>query len=179
VFVIIVVASVVGIIIVGLTGADLRRLVDLPIRHLWLVWLAIGVQVGVLSLLADHVAGSVGDAVHLATYGVAVVFMIVNRRVRGVALMGLGGAANLTAIIANGGVMPASATAWRLAGRASSTGFSNSLPIAHPRLLVLGDVFALPAGWPLANVFSVGDTLLVWGLVWMVSHWCRQPAVVQ
>jgi hypothetical protein len=31
------------------------------------------------------------------------------------------------------------------------------------RLWFLGDVFAIPAGWPLANVFSVGDVLILLG----------------
>ena len=173
---VIVVAALIGILLIRVGGADLRRLSDLPIRHVWLVWLAIGVQVGVLSLLADDVAGRVGDGVHLATYGLAIAFMAVNRRIRGMWIIGLGTATNVSAIIANGGVMPASATAWRFAGRQVSNGFSNSLPIDHPRLLVLGDIFALPAGWPLANVFSIGDVLIVWGLVWMTSHWCHRTA---
>jgi hypothetical protein len=176
--VIIVAASLIGIVAVALTGADLRRLVNLPFRHLWLVWLAIGIQVGVLTLLADHVEGTLGDLTHLTTYALAMLFVIVNRRVPGVMILGLGAAANLTAIVANGGVMPASAAAWSLAGRATDTGFSNSLPIGHPRLLFLGDVFALPSGWPLANVFSIGDTLLVLGLIWMVSRGCRPIAIV-
>jgi len=172
---IIVVAALVGIVVVRVAGADLRRLSSLPIRHLWMVWLAIGVQVGVLSFLADDVDGWVGRSVHLATYGVAIAFLVVNRTVHGMPVIMAGACANLAAIVANGGVMPASATAWRFAGRARSSGFSNSLPIVHPRLLVLGDVFALPAGWPLANVFSIGDVLIVWGLVSVVSHWCRRP----
>lgn len=175
---IIVAASLIGVIGVALTGADLRRLVRLPIRHLWLVWLAIGIQVGVLTLLADHVEGALGDVTHLATYALAVLFVVANGRVPGMLIMGLGAAANLAAILANGGVMPASAAAWRLAGRATETGFSNSLPISDPRLLFLGDVFALPAGWPLANVFSIGDTLLVLGLIWMIGRGCRRPAIV-
>ena len=35
----------------------------------------------------------------------------------------------------------------------------NSGVLAAPRLAFLGDVFAIPAGWPLANVFSIGDVL--------------------
>jgi hypothetical protein len=73
--------------------------------------------------------------------------------------------------------MPASAVAWRLAGRPAASGFANSLPVDHARLLFLGDVFAIPHGLPLANVFSVGDVLLVLGLMWMVHRWCRRPAI--
>jgi Family of unknown function (DUF5317) len=172
---IIVAVALIGVVMVACTGVDLRRLVDLPIRHLWLVWTALGVQVGVLSLLGPYIGGTVGNAVHMATYAVAATFVIVNRHVPGVMIMGLGGALNLTAIVANGGVMPASSAAWHIAGLDDKAGFANSVPIADPHLLPLGDVLAIPAGWPLANVFSVGDLLLVMGLMWMVHRWCRRP----
>ena len=172
---IIVAAALLGVLAVVLTGADLRLLVHLPVRRLWLVWVAIGVQVFVLSLLGPFLGGPGGDAIHLATYAFAAAFVFVNRKIPGVAVMGLGGGLNLAAIIANGGVMPASAAAWALAGKSDKTGFANSLPVSDPKLAWLGDVFALPAGWPLANVFSVGDVLLVLGLMWMV-HRAGRPA---
>lgn len=170
---IIVAAALLGVLATVLAGADLRRLVHLPVTRLWLVWVAIGVQVGVLSLLGPFLAGAAGNAIHLATYGFVAAFVIVNRRVPGVAVMGLGGGMNLAAIVANGGVMPASAAAWELAGNAATSGFENSMPVSDPRLAWLGDVFAVPAGWPLANVFSAGDVLLVVGLVWMVHRGAR------
>lgn len=167
---IIVAASLIGIVAAVLAGADLRRLAHLPVQRLWLVWVAIGVQVGVLSVFGAFLAGPVGNVIHLATYGFVAAFVMVNRRIRGVVTMGIGGGMNLAAIIANGGVMPASAAAWRAAGKADASGFENSFPVDDPKLAWLGDVFALPAGWPLANVFSAGDVLLVLGLVWMVYH---------
>jgi hypothetical protein len=42
-------------------------------------------------------------------------------------------------------------------------GFQNSTALAAPRLAFLGDVFSLPASWPLSNVFSVGDILIALG----------------
>ncbi|MCU1395694.1 MAG: hypothetical protein JWM34_4122 [Ilumatobacteraceae bacterium] len=175
---IIVVAAIIGIDLVRMSGADLRRLIDLPIRHLWLIWLALGVQVGVLTILSDHVAGWVGDTVHLATYAMAAGFVVINRRVPGIVIMGVGAAMNMTAIVANGGQMPASASAWHTAGRAPTTGFTNSGPVPHPRLQILGDIFAIPKGWPLANVFSIGDIILVLGLMWLLYRGCRHPAGV-
>ena len=35
--------------------------------------------------------------------------------------------------------------------------FANSDLVENAHLAFLGDVFAIPAGWPGANVFSVGD----------------------
>jgi hypothetical protein len=44
--------------------------------------------------------------------------------------------------------------------------------LPDPRLAFLGDVFAIPRGWPLANVFSVGDVLIAVGAVVAVHGIC-------
>ena len=58
--------------------------------------------------------------------------------------------------------MPADADALAAAGVHQEAGdFANSTAVAHPHLAFLGDVFAVPASWPVSNVFSVGDVMLV------------------
>jgi hypothetical protein len=37
--------------------------------------------------------------------------------------------------------------------------------LEHPRLLFLGDIFATPRDWPMANVYSVGDFVILLGVV--------------
>ena len=49
------------------------------------------------------------------------------------------------------------------AGLNLEPGFQNSTALAEPRLAFLGDVFHLPASWPLSNVFSVGDVPIALG----------------
>jgi hypothetical protein len=49
--------------------------------------------------------------------------------------------------------------------------------VAGPRLAFLGDVFAVPASWPLSNVFSVGDMLIAVGLAWGVHRICGSRLV--
>ncbi len=99
---------------------------------------------------------------HLATFAPAGVFIWANRHLPGAIVMAAGGALNLTVIAANGGVMPARPAAWSAAGLPDVTDevYANSLPTPDATLWVLGDVFYIPAGWPLANVFSIGDVLL-------------------
>ena len=78
--------------------------------------------------------------------------------------------ANLAAIVANGGVMPASGDALEAAGLVTDVEqFTNSGVVADPNLLFLGDVFAVPAGSPLANVFSIGDVCMALG-VFLLIH---------
>src|SRR4051812_7391327 len=94
---IIVVAVIIAVDIMRMTGADLRRLIDVPIKHLWMIWLALAIQVVVLWLLADHVTGWVGDVGHMVTCALAGVFAYVNRRVPGVLIMCAGEGLNLIA----------------------------------------------------------------------------------
>ena len=85
-------------------------------------------------------------------------------------MVGVGGLLNLVAIAANGGVMPASRGALSTAGLDVQSGqFANSDFVDGANLAFLGDVFAIPAGWPGANVFSVGDVLMLVG-VFLVVH---------
>ena len=91
--------------------------------------------------------------------------MATNWRLAGMRVVALGGALNLLAILANGGVMPASASALRTAGMlTSSKGFLNSAALPHPRLLFLGDILAVPHAVPFANVYSIGDVCIAIGV---------------
>ena len=43
--------------------------------------------------------------------------------------------------------------------------FANSDYVEDAHVGFLGDVFAIPDGWPGANVFSVGDVLMLLGVI--------------
>jgi hypothetical protein len=171
--VIIVACSLVAIASVLLRGGDLRRLGTLPIRHRWLVWGAIGIQTLLVSgpWTTPHVFGQV---VHVATYAMAAGFAVANRQLPGVTLISIGGLLNLAAILANSGVMPASPAALRSAGYLAREGFSNSSQVPDANLAWLGDIFSIPARWPLANVFSIGDIVVVIGIGVLAHVWCRR-----
>ena len=124
---------------------------------------ALVTQVLIISILPSGDQG-LHQAVHLATYGLLGAFVWLNRRIPGLLVIGLGGLLNAIAIAANDGVMPATRSALERAGIEQNAGdFANSTAVAHPHLQFLGDVFAIPAGWPAANVFSVGDVLIAVG----------------
>jgi len=175
---VIVVAGVLAAVAaVPLTGGNLAGLATLRLRWWWLAAVALSAQVLLITFLPDSVPWGAAVAVHLATYVLALGFVAANRRVPGLRLIALGGALNLTAIAANGGVMPASAAALEMAGQpATVNGFSNSAVVEHPHLLALGDVFGVPGPSPLGNVFSAGDVLLVLGGALLVHLVCRDQA---
>lgn len=76
-------------------------------------------------------------------------------------------------IALNGGTLPASPSALCTAGGdLDSSEFLNSGVLTDPHLPWLGDVFAIPEGWPLANVFSIGDVLVLAGVGWAAHRIC-------
>jgi len=156
-----------------LPGSDLRRLVQIRLRHTWLVWLALADQIVVISVLPD--GGALSRAAHLASYGLAALFAVLNHRSAGTWTVGAGGACNLVAIVANGGTMPASAAALKASGWQATPGhFANSAVVPTPRIAFLGDVFATPSWLPVHSVFSIGDIVIVVGVALFLHKACHR-----
>jgi hypothetical protein len=154
---------------VPLAGGRLGALVEVRLRHAWAIFAALGLQI--LALELPGLSDGSRAALVVASYPVGAVFLAANRRLPGMPLVALGGVLNLAAICANGGVMPASPSALAGAGLpVDEPGFQNSAAVADPRLAFLGDVFHIPASWPLSNVFSVGDVLIALGVAWALHR---------
>jgi len=158
-----------AVALVPVSGGRLRALSDLRFRAPWLLFASLGILVGLLTFPGEE--NWIRTALYLATYPLTAAFVIVNRRVPGLWIVGIGALLNFAAIAANGGVMPASAQALRAAGLVADPDvYSNSAVLADPRLLFLGDVFAIPRSWPFANVYSVGDVVIVLGAAYTVHR---------
>jgi hypothetical protein len=167
----------VAIATVPLTGGRWSNLAAFRPKAAWLLWVALGTQLVQFTFLD---LGPASDAVHVGTYALAALFLVANWRVPGVWLVALGGACNGVTIALNGGTLPARLPALRAAGLPIDRDrFVNSGVMDHAKLWWLGDVFYVPKGFPLANVFSVGDVLLVVG-AFVVVHGLarRQPEAV-
>jgi hypothetical protein len=121
-------------------------------------------------------------ALHFVSYGFAAWFLIANRELFGMPLVALGAGLNVLAISLNGGTMPASASALRIAGIDTSGGFENSGAVAHPHFAFLGDVIPVPGPWPIGNVLSIGDLIIFVGALVVLHRVCgtrlalRRPA---
>lgn len=168
-----------GFLFAWALGADLRRLADVRLRASWLVFIALALQLVAFVKfpgLGTHEAFAV--PLHLASYGLLVLFAATNARVRGFGLATLGLLANAIVIVANGGRMPVPLHAWEStglrAGEILRSGHYNNnvLATAGTHLGFLGDIFPLPGGLPLTNTFSVGDLLLLAGATLFVYCTC-------
>lgn len=170
---ILVFAVAVAALSVPLFGGSLGKLATARVKGGWTIALALVLQVVIISVIPKQMLGWRGQAVELASYVLAVAFLVINRRVPWLWLVGLGGLCNLVAIGANAGVMPASPVALRAVGRVRHPGqFMNSTVLSHPHLAWLGDNFSVPRTLPLANVFSVGDVLLAVGALLLLHSLC-------
>jgi MFS family permease len=153
-----------ALLTVPLAGGRLTALAELRFRRLWILFAALFVQISIFLPVGGSKV-TLGVA-HVASYLLAGLFLWANRQMPGMWLIGVGGALNLTAIAANGGIMPTAASTLARAGRSIHPGqFTNSTVVADPNLSFLGDVFALPDGWPFSNVFSIGDICIALGAV--------------
>ena len=162
--------------VLALRHRSIAPLGDLRFRSAWLVLVALGLQVGLIEVAPGGFPDWASSTLHLASYAAALTFVWCNRRYVGLVALGVGGALNLAVIAANGGVMPASAGAVQAAGLRHDDTFQNSAPVDDPVFEPLGDVFALPEPLPLANVFSVGDVLVVVGAGILASQAYRRDS---
>jgi Family of unknown function (DUF5317)/Major Facilitator Superfamily/Transketolase, C-terminal domain len=155
-----------GLVFAVLLGGRPSRLVDVSFRLAWTVPVALAIQIVIFSRLGDGLEPRTIEELHVASYVILLGFAAANLRVRVLVPVLLGLAANATAILANHGLMPVSPGAARTVG--ISPGVHDNVFVGHGRLGFLGDVFALPSEFPLANVFSVGDILIGIGMMLFV-----------
>jgi hypothetical protein len=177
-------ASVVAALSAVLLGGRLSRLFDIRLRGSWLPVGALLLQVLILQWIEGG-PRPVLVAVHIGTYVMAAAFIWLNRAVPGLLLVAAGAVSNGVTIALNHGTLPARSAAMAAAHIDKDPKlFLNSGTVAHPVLGFLGDVFAWPAPLPLANVFSVGDVLIVLGAGYGAHRitgsnlprlWRRQP----
>lgn len=165
--------AVLCLLSVPLTGGRLARLADLRLRGLWIPVPALAVQV-LITVVAPSGHQSLHELAHIATYVLLGLFIWANRRLPGAPIIAAGTLSNGLAVLLNGGVMPAAATAQRMIGMRLASGFQNSAHLAHPVLPWLGDIIPWPG--PLPNVLSIGDLFIFAGTLVLLHRTCRAPA---
>jgi hypothetical protein len=160
-------AVVVGLIAGLAFGGRPRGLARIQFRWAWLVIACLMLQLVLFSAPVNTVVGDLGPPLYVGSTLVVLGVVLANStRAPGLILVAMGAAANLAAIVANGGYMPAIPEV--LVGRAATVGYSNSVELAQPALAPLVDRFVMPSGLPFANVFSVGDVVIGIGTVLVI-----------
>jgi hypothetical protein len=114
------------VLTVPLTGGRLSSLETIRLRWLWLAFVAFGVQVVLVTVVPSGDAG-LHRILHLATYALVGACVLRNLDLRFLWVAAVGGLLNLIAILANGGVMPASRGPARDRWAQGSVGFVREL----------------------------------------------------
>jgi hypothetical protein len=167
----VVLLSLIGGLGVGYaTGGRLSNIAHAHFRLAWLVVASLALQLIAFSAIGSHLGSGWVIALHLASYGALLVFVGLNVRSPGVAVASVGVLCNALAIAANGGYMPAGRAALAAAGvlYSGDSAANSHLIDGGTRFAFLGDVFAVPKGVPMANVFSAGDVLIAAGLALLI-----------
>jgi MFS family permease len=161
-----------GLLTVPLTGGRLGRLADLRLRRWGILALAFVLQ---LVALKGGLPENVAAGLNLSTYALGIWYLAANLHIPGMWLVALGTGTNILAMVANKGIMPTTEKALESAGLSTGNGstFVNSAVLPDARIEFFGDIFAVPKGLPLHNVFSVGDILIILGALVAVHRICR------
>lgn len=160
----------VALVLGAVCGGRPNALVQLPLRHLWLVPVAFAIQWVLVRVPTLNPHPALGIAL-VISYGALIACLLINRRVPGLAVA-LGGALlNLTAIVANGGFMPTTPATLIAAG------LERPQMVLGQRVLGSKDILLPPGGamfgwlgdtmvlvWPIPQVFSLGDILVAVGI---------------
>jgi hypothetical protein len=174
--------AVVGVLLGWIVGGRLRNLEGLHLRAGWLILLALVIQALIFPLgHADPLLPYATVPLHFLSYGLLALFLGLNLRHWPLGLLALGLVANLAAIAANGGYMPAAVEALRKAGMEGaaeallSQGKLGNVVLmgTGTKLNWLGDWLWLPHWVPLAMAFSPGDLLIGLGLACFIPYGMR------
>jgi hypothetical protein len=166
----------IGIVVGFLIGGSVDGLIAMRFRWAWLAIGGLLVQVVLFTKLGDRLAGDYAPAIYVASTVAVLIALLRNVRLAGLPIAAVGSVFNLAAIVANGGAMPADPAALAIAGFDGPGDHTNSVVLGEPALRPLTDIFAIPAGVPLANVFSVGDVLIAIGVAWAIAVAMRRGA---
>lgn len=176
-------AIIIGILLGYALRGRLHRLASLDLRALWLVPVALLIQLLIFPLFTPAPLVPYGTAIlHGVSYGFVLLWLVLNLRLRPLWAIGGGALLNVVVVLANGGYMPASPTALRSAGLgtvadlvAHGDVYGNIVGMSSvTRLNAFGDWIPLPSGLPFATAMSFGDALIMVGLVWLLAKGMRQ-----
>jgi hypothetical protein len=162
----------IGLLLGFALGGRASGLANIKFRWGMLAVAGFAVQLVLFSGPVSERIGDAGPVVYVASTALVLAAVLANLRLPGMALVAIGAASNLAAILANGGYMPASHSAAAV-GPDGIVVYSNTRVIAAPALEPLTDVIVLPAWLPFTNIASIGDLLIGAGIAIVIASSMR------
>ena len=173
----IVIGLILGVLAGLLAGGRIGRLIDVRLRWVGLIFLALALRIGTQAAIANgiDIAHQLRLPLYAAAFGLLIAGLWPNRRHPGLLAVAVGAAANGIAIVVNGGWMPVWEPALTAAGLGPAdlnAGFHRLLPTEFNsefflRAGPIADIIPIPLPL-LTNVSSIGDAFIAAGLAWFV-----------
>lgn len=157
-----------------------RQIARIPIRAAWLILAAVVLQLPLLRSGTGPVSElRIQQTLFLSSFAVLLVFIWINRHIRGVLIIGAGVLLNLVVILANSGFMPISPLTLEAINPATGPNewqegfhyaFSKDIILSKEKtnLWFLSDVFLLPPPYPSPAAFSAGDIVIAIGIIYLM-----------
>jgi hypothetical protein len=162
-----------------LRGGRLTNLGDIELKAWWLLIIGFGLQASTRFLPDKSWAETAGLIMVLASFGLLMILVLVNRNLPGMWLAGVGVLMNLTVISLNGG-MPVLAEAAEVASGFTQIdpdiagSFKHVVLDSTTRVTALADVIPIRMAGQ-GQVISLGDVFLAVGLGRFLEHELRKP----
>lgn len=151
---------------------------DIEIRKPVFFILGFGLEFGMLNLAVKYpILMEYRSYIHFLDYLLLFIGLWYNRNNKYMMIIGFGILLNFIVIFANGGRMPVSLNALKIAGlnnlipelQANKVATHQALTDST-RLKFLADVLVLPKPYPLPKAFSIGDFIMAVGTFMMVTN---------
>ena len=171
---------VLALVLGNLKGGKLSNLAELKVKGIWLLALAIGMQIAVY--IANSKGFSLGPtwfvpSLHTLSYGVLILFTLLNYSVPGMKFIALGILLNVLVIGLNHGAMPVDPTYLTMEKQndlLGSTG-SHALMTEATSLAWLADRFFIAIPWLGKQLFSIGDIVIDIGGFTLIYNTLNSP----
>jgi len=172
-----------ALVIAVLIGGDVRRLAQIRVHHVELLFAAFICKVAIAVVGTWHSSAAVTVGRPLNVIGAILLLAVVwfNRRLPGALIFGAGLASNLIVILSFGGrmsvLLPSGFDPTSPALPLLRTGLDPlHVLLVHPQgLWFLGDVFAIPSLFGHSSLVSIGDLTMAVGVAYLIIR-CSQRA---
>jgi len=174
-----------ALVIAVLIGGDVRRLAQIRVNHVELLFGAFLCKVAIALVGTWHSSAAVTVGRPLNVIGAILLLAVVwfNRRLPGALIFGAGLASNLIVILSFGGrmsvLLPSGFDPTSPALPLLRTGLDPlHVLLLHPQgLWFMGDIFTIPSLFGHSSLVSIGDLTMAAGVAWLIIR-CSQRAPV-
>lgn len=163
--------SIVFAIILGyILGGRIRNLEKLNIKGIYIIFISFGLEFAIVMCIRKGILniGLTSYLLDVIMYLLLLIFVILNRKNISIIIMGLGFLLNAIPIFLNGGAMPVSQEAIKIAGldpNISAEGLYRVID-SSTKLWFLGDI--IPINFINNFIISIGDIFTAIGLILLI-----------